>query len=196
MAPCTSAAPRKARSTVPRRAPHKPNPGSRPSTAGLTNVLGVLADDKTNTLWVCQNNTGGRGGAPVVGQTALALLRLEERCGQGHVSVSQQWRRVQRHGRGVGRHGLRHRVVRQSDPSPQARCEGARPLGRCGSATGRCRWHCDSGRWGGLREHVLRRPDLPYSGEGRRQCRHVGTDRNVAAADASGWLAHVLDRRR
>jgi hypothetical protein len=30
----------------------------------LTNVLGVLADDKTNTLWVCQNNTGGRGGAP------------------------------------------------------------------------------------------------------------------------------------
>lgn len=24
------------------------------STAGLTNVLGVLADDKTNTLWVCQ----------------------------------------------------------------------------------------------------------------------------------------------
>src|SRR5690348_16966086 len=24
------------------------------STAGLTNVLGVLADDWTNTLWVCQ----------------------------------------------------------------------------------------------------------------------------------------------
>src|SRR4029450_11664789 len=41
------------------------------AAAGLTNVLGVLADDKSNTLWVCQNNTGGRGGAPVVGQTPL-----------------------------------------------------------------------------------------------------------------------------
>ena len=27
------------------------------STTGLTNVLGVLADDKTNPLWVCQNQT-------------------------------------------------------------------------------------------------------------------------------------------
>src|SRR6185369_9937287 len=46
------------------------------STAGLTNVLGVLADDKSNTLWICQNNTGGRGGAPVVGQTALRSFDL------------------------------------------------------------------------------------------------------------------------
>src|SRR5437762_4725959 len=47
------------------------------STTGLTNVLGVLADDKTNTLWVCQNSTGGRGGAPVVGQTALRSFDLK-----------------------------------------------------------------------------------------------------------------------
>jgi sugar lactone lactonase YvrE len=47
------------------------------SAAGLTNVLGVLADDKTNTLWVCQNNTGGRGGSPVVGQTALRSFDLK-----------------------------------------------------------------------------------------------------------------------
>jgi len=47
------------------------------STAGLTNVLGVLADDRTNTLWVCQNATGGRGGAPVVGQTALRTFDLK-----------------------------------------------------------------------------------------------------------------------
>jgi streptogramin lyase len=40
-------------------------------------VLGVLADDKSNTLWVCQNNTGGRGGAPVVGQTALRSFDLK-----------------------------------------------------------------------------------------------------------------------
>ena len=47
------------------------------STAGLTNVLGVLADDKSNTLWVCQNSTGGRGGAPTVGQTALRSFDLK-----------------------------------------------------------------------------------------------------------------------
>src|SRR5262245_25090708 len=34
------------------------------STTGLTNTLGVLADDKSNTLWVCTNATGGRGGTP------------------------------------------------------------------------------------------------------------------------------------
>jgi sugar lactone lactonase YvrE len=47
------------------------------STAGLSNVLGVLADDARNTLWVCQNNTGGRGGAPAVGQTALRSFDLK-----------------------------------------------------------------------------------------------------------------------
>jgi len=52
-------------------------PWIQASTAGLTNVLGVLADDKTSTLWVCQNNTGGRGGAPVVGQTALRSFDLK-----------------------------------------------------------------------------------------------------------------------
>ena len=46
------------------------------SAAGLTNVLGVLADDKSNTLWVCQNAAGGRGGAPAVGQTALRSFDL------------------------------------------------------------------------------------------------------------------------
>lgn len=47
------------------------------ATAGLSNVLGVLADDKTNTLWACQNSTGGRGGAPAVGQTALRAFDLK-----------------------------------------------------------------------------------------------------------------------
>ena len=81
------------------------------STAGLTRVLGVLADDKTNTLWVCQNATGGRGGAPVAGQTALRSFDLKTRRCQGHVPVPAQQRRVQRH-RAVGRRlGLRVRVV-------------------------------------------------------------------------------------
>ena len=53
------------------------------STAGLTNVLGVLADDKSNTLWVCQNNTGGRGGAPVAGQTALRSFDLKNGAAKG-----------------------------------------------------------------------------------------------------------------
>ena len=53
------------------------------STTGLTRVLGVLADDKTNTLWVCQNHTDGRNGAPVVGQTALRSFDLKTGAGKG-----------------------------------------------------------------------------------------------------------------
>lgn len=53
------------------------------STSGLTNVLGVLADDKTNTLWVCQNATGGRNGAPVAGQTALRTFDLKSGAAKG-----------------------------------------------------------------------------------------------------------------
>jgi sugar lactone lactonase YvrE len=43
----------------------------------------VLADDKTNTLWVCQNHTDGRGGAPVVGQTALRSFDLKSGAAKG-----------------------------------------------------------------------------------------------------------------
>jgi sugar lactone lactonase YvrE len=53
------------------------------SATGLTNVLGVLADDKSNTLWVCQNSTGGRGGTPVVGQTALRAFDLKSGAAKG-----------------------------------------------------------------------------------------------------------------
>jgi len=53
------------------------------SATGLTNVLGVLADDKTNTLWVCQNATGGRDGAPVAGQTALRSFDLKSGAARG-----------------------------------------------------------------------------------------------------------------
>src|SRR2546423_13886401 len=45
----------------------KAEPWILSSATGLTNVLGVLADDKSNTLWVCQNQTGGRNGVPVAG---------------------------------------------------------------------------------------------------------------------------------
>lgn len=33
----------------------------KPRTGGLATVLGVLADEKSNTLWVCSNNLDGQG---------------------------------------------------------------------------------------------------------------------------------------
>jgi len=53
------------------------------SSSGLTNVLGVLADDKANTLWVCANTTGGRGGTPPGGQTALRAFDLASGAPKG-----------------------------------------------------------------------------------------------------------------
>ena len=50
---------------------------------GLTSVAGLLADDKTGTLWVCQNSAGGRGGAPVEGQTALRSFDLKSGAAKG-----------------------------------------------------------------------------------------------------------------
>ena len=67
-----------AKGTIYRAAPGaaQAEPWILASTAGLTNVLGVLAHEASNTLWVCQNSTGGRGGAPVAGQTALRSFDL------------------------------------------------------------------------------------------------------------------------
>src|SRR5207253_1257634 len=74
-----------AKGTIYRAAPGaaRAEPWILASATGLTNVLGVLADDKTNTLWVCQNSTGGRGGAPVVGQTALRSFDLKTGAARG-----------------------------------------------------------------------------------------------------------------
>jgi streptogramin lyase len=41
-------------------------------------VLGVFADEPAGTLWVCASATGGRGGAPVVGETALKAFSLKD----------------------------------------------------------------------------------------------------------------------
>jgi streptogramin lyase len=74
-----------AKGTIYRAAPgaRQAEPWIDASTAGLTNVLGVLADDASNTLWVCQNSTGGRGGAPVAGQTALRSFDLRTGAAKG-----------------------------------------------------------------------------------------------------------------
>ena len=53
------------------------------SNSGMTRVLGVLAHDKSNTLWVCQNATGGQDGTPVVGQTALRSFDLKSGAAKG-----------------------------------------------------------------------------------------------------------------
>jgi sugar lactone lactonase YvrE len=50
----------------------------KPKTAGLSTVLGVLADDKAGVLWVCASASGGRNGAPVVGETALKAFALKD----------------------------------------------------------------------------------------------------------------------
>jgi streptogramin lyase len=73
------------RGTIYRAAPGaaQAEPWILASTSGLTRVLGVLADDRTNTLWVCQNATGGQGGAPVVGQTALRSFDLKSGAPKG-----------------------------------------------------------------------------------------------------------------
>jgi streptogramin lyase len=74
-----------ARGTIYRAVPGaaRAEPWILASSTGLTNVLGVLADDRSNTLWVCQNSTGGRGGAPVVGQTALRTFNLKSGAAKG-----------------------------------------------------------------------------------------------------------------
>jgi sugar lactone lactonase YvrE len=53
-----------------------------PGTTGLMNTLGVLADERSNTLWVCSSATGGRG-APVVGETTLRSYDLRTAASKG-----------------------------------------------------------------------------------------------------------------
>ena len=74
-----------AKGTIYRAAPgaSQAEPWIQASTAGLTNVLGVLADDKSSTLWVCQNSTGGRGGAPVTGRPHLRSFDLKTGAAKG-----------------------------------------------------------------------------------------------------------------
>src|SRR4029079_16511955 len=50
----------------------------KPKANELSTVLGVFADEKAGTLWVCASATGGRNGAPVVGETALKAFNLKD----------------------------------------------------------------------------------------------------------------------
>ena len=55
----------------------------QPGNTGLMNVLGVFADDRANTLWVCSSATGGRRGAPLVGETTLRSYDLRTAAVKG-----------------------------------------------------------------------------------------------------------------
>jgi len=50
----------------------------QPKSNGLTTVLGVFADEKAGVLWVCTSASGGRNGAPFVGETALKAFNLKD----------------------------------------------------------------------------------------------------------------------
>jgi sugar lactone lactonase YvrE len=50
-----------------------------PGKDGLASVLGVLADEKSNTLWVCSNNLDGKGAGP----TALKAFDLKTGAPKG-----------------------------------------------------------------------------------------------------------------
>src|SRR5947207_8020503 len=74
-----------AKGTIYRAAPGaaRAEPWILASATGLTNTLGVLADDRTNTLWVCQNATRASNGTPSVGQTALRSFDLRSGAAKG-----------------------------------------------------------------------------------------------------------------
>ena len=54
-----------------------------PGNTGLINTLGVFADERANVLWVCSSATGGRRGAPVVGETTLRSYDLRSGAVKG-----------------------------------------------------------------------------------------------------------------
>ena len=182
-----------AKGTIYRAAPGaaQAEPWILASTAGLTNVLGVLADDKTNTLWVCQNATGGRGGAPVVGQTALRSFDLKTGAAKGtypfppNGGVCNDMAVVGR------RHGVRVRVVRRprsTDCKPGAT---ALEVWVTRSAAGRSSTVSRSSPTASVYVNTFfERQALPHSGERGRQRRRDRADRDVDAARAARWVAN------
>jgi sugar lactone lactonase YvrE len=55
----------------------------QPGNTGLMNTLGVFADERANTLWVCSSAMGGRRGAPVTGETTLRSYDLRTAAVKG-----------------------------------------------------------------------------------------------------------------
>ncbi len=177
--------------TIYRAAPgaSQAEPWIQASTAGLSNVLGVLADDKTNTLWVCQNNTGGRGGAPVVGQTALRSFDLKSGAAKGTYPFPTNG-------------GVCNDMAIATDGTVYAtesfgnRIHRLRP-----GATALDVWATDPqlAAIDGIAlladgavyvNTFFERPALPHSGECGRQRRRHRADRDVDAAESARRVAH------
>ena len=166
-----------AKGTIYRAAPGaaQADPWILASAAGLSNVLGLLADDKRNTLWVCQNNTGGRGG-PEVGQTALRSFDLKSGAAKGTYPFPSNG-------------GVCNDMAVATDGTVYATESFANRIHRLkpGAAALDLWVPADPQLAGvdgiailadgaGVRKHILRRKDFPSSREGRRECRHAGTD--------------------
>jgi streptogramin lyase len=58
-----------------------------PGTYGTASVFGVLADEKTGTLWVCSNDLSARGITVAGGDKGSVLKGFDLRTGTGKVSV-------------------------------------------------------------------------------------------------------------
>ena len=74
-----------AKGTVYRAAAGAPaaDPWIQASAAGLQRVLGVFADDRGQTLWVCSSAAPGRGGAPATGETGVKSFTLSNGAPKG-----------------------------------------------------------------------------------------------------------------
>ena len=59
----------------------------KPGTYGTHSVFGVLADDKSNTLWVCSNDLSARG-VTVAGSDGVSALKgFDLKTGEGKISA-------------------------------------------------------------------------------------------------------------
>jgi sugar lactone lactonase YvrE len=60
----------------------------KPGTFGSASVLGVLADDKSNTLWVCSNDLSARDITIAGGDSGSVLKGFDLRTGAGKISAA------------------------------------------------------------------------------------------------------------
>jgi sugar lactone lactonase YvrE len=60
-----------------------------PGAFGTHSIFGVLADDKTNTLWVCSNDLTASPGVTIAGSDGVSALKgFDLKTGEGKVSVA------------------------------------------------------------------------------------------------------------
>ena len=107
----------------------------QPGAGGSRSVLGVLADEKSGTLYVCSNDITGFG-VPGPGDTKGAWLKtfdLASGAPKGSFALKRSEIAVQRHCRRRRRHRLCHRLVHAQCLQPEAGRHRARGLGN-GSA--------------------------------------------------------------